>query len=128
MDDQRKPSSSNLEATQVVSADDSPFKVELPDVDSEIRFEQGRRSAQPAKRRLRWPRKRYTITAAVVVVVLLFAFVGYVGVGGVRAKSHLQRAAGLVALIQQQVQKGDAAGAKATLIRFQQEIRSARDT
>src|SRR5689334_20319030 len=129
MDDQRKPSSSNLEATQVVSTEDSPFKVCLPDVESSITFKDVRRSSQPAKkRRLKWPAKRYTVTAAVTIVVLLLAFVGYVAVGGLRAKGHLQRAAGLVTAMQQQVQRGDAAGAKATLIRFQQEMRSARDT
>src|SRR5690242_1962641 len=128
MDDQREPSSSNLEATQVVSSEDSPLKIALPDVGEGIQFEQTRRSTQRTKRRLKLPRKRYTIIAAITVVALLLAFAGYVGIGGLRAKGHLQRAAGLVAQMQQQVQRGDAKGAKATLVRFQQEIRAAHDT
>ncbi len=128
VDDQREPSSSNLEATQVVSSEDSPLKIELPDVESGIRFEQTRRTTQPQRRCLRLPRKRHTLVAVAVVIVLLLAFAGYVGVGGLRARSHLQRAAGLVSQMQQQVQRGDTKGAKAILVRFQQEIRAAHDT
>ncbi|WP_199516375.1 DUF4012 domain-containing protein [Nucisporomicrobium flavum] len=66
------------------------------------------------------------MTAAGLVVVLALG-VGWVGIQGVRAKGHLQTAAGLFVQMQQQIRAGEVSAAKGTLAALQLETKAARD-
>jgi hypothetical protein len=82
----------------------------------------GGSSARQARRRKRW----IWGTAAGLAVVLAVG-AGLVGLQGVRAKGHLQTAAGLFVQLQQQIRDADVAAAKGTLAALQVETKAAKE-
>ncbi|GGL04436.1 DUF4012 domain-containing protein [Mangrovihabitans endophyticus] len=105
------------------------YAFEAPQRPSGVEFKKVRRAVAPgaqprktAKGRRRWP----LITAAAVMLIVL-VWAGMVAVQGVRAKGHLETAAGLFSQMQQQLQRGDLAAAEGTLAALRAETRAAHE-
>ncbi|HKT02263.1 MAG TPA: DUF4012 domain-containing protein [Rugosimonospora sp.] len=96
-----------------------------PDAEPHIEFKKVRRLSKqhpPRGRRLR--RLHLVVTGAVVAGVLLLG-TAWVGARGWFAATHLQRAAGLFAQLQQEVEHGDTGRLPATLAALQRETADA---
>jgi hypothetical protein len=72
-------------------------------------------------------RKRWIWGIAAGLALVLTVGAGLVGLQGVRAKGHLQTAAGLFVQLQQQIRNGDVAAAKGTLAALQVETKAAKE-